>query len=512
MKKALLISLLLLIALAALPAAAETEDFTFEGPMARLTLDTASYQTILTPLNLEAHKDWLSANGIDPEQTKIRFEDDGILLEAYDTANARTLVVTALADVNARELFDVNTLEETERKQYRQSHSNGTFYGIQGIQYASAQWRNYGANLGRFLKLKYARTVGGQVVCRGYQRRTIRNGYTITFDMQVTGRGLKDSDEKALDRALGGFTFLEILSSPVGACKLILTDEPDSEVTTEKITIAGRSEDSAAITATLISLTDNKTSTFSATANSKGKFSLDITFPQQGTYSITLMATTTDSRTAQRTMTVMYQRDYIPINLKTVIPSVINADSLTVSGTTVAGVTVQISVSGPVSLQKSKTGKSFSFTVSTREEGTYQILLTATRKDMSPRLLSFTTVRTLTDAEKLARIQKNAVSVKYSVLKRSLSKYAGKVLTLSGYVIEARKTGEEYVVQLAVNRSGNDYRDFVYIICKTDPSLAVYDHVRMYGTLSENPYVEVVEGSGSHEYPRFELLLFETLN
>ena len=502
-----LIALTLIVGGALVSASAA--DFDFVDLRARLTLDDAGYDMILTPATLDTRQDWMTANGIDPEQTRIRFEDDGVLLEAYDSANGRTLVVSALADVNARELFDVNTLEDTQRKAYRQSHSNGTFYGIQGFDYESAQWKNYGTNVGRFLKLKYSQSVGGQIVRRGYQRRTVRNGYTITFDMQVTGRALKAGDEKALDRVLNGFTFLEIMDSPEGACKLTLTQEPDREVTTEKITIAGKSEDSAAITATLISLTDNKTSNFSVIANSKGKFSLPITFPQQGTYSINLVATAPDGRTSQRSISVMYQRDYIPINLKSGVPATLSGDSLTVSGTTVAGVTVQISVSGPVTMQKSKTGKSFSFTVNTREEGTYQILLTATKKGMSPRMLSYTATRTLTEAEKVERIKKTATQLKYSVLRRSISKYAGKIITLTGYVMETRQVGEEYLVKLAVNRSVNTYKDFVFIVCKTDPALNENDHVRMYGTLSENTYVETVDGA-NEEYPRFELLLFET--
>ena len=512
MKRIILcVCLMVMLAAVCVPALAAKQDYDFNELHARLSLDSAGYDMILTPLTLEDHKDWLAAAGADYEQTVIRYEDDGVLLEAYDSANGRTLVVTALADVNARELFDINLLEDSERKNYRLAHSDGTFYGIQGFNYQSAVWKNYGSNLGRFLKLKYTYVISGKVVRQGYQRRTVRNGYTITLDMQVTGRKPKAADEKALDRALNSLTFLEVLNSPTGACKLNITKEPAREVTTEKVGIAGKTENNAVVTATLISLNDNKTQVFTTTANNKGKFSLNITFPQQGTYSINVVATAPDGRTSQRSLSVMYQRDYIPISLKNGVPANINGDSLTVSGTTVAGVTMQISVSGPVTMQKSKTGKSFSFTIDTRLEGTYQILLTATKKDMSPRMLSFTAVRTVSEDEKTERLKKAAVKLKYSELKRSVAKYAGKMITLSGWVMESRKTGDEYVVRLAVNRSGKTYKDFVYIICKSDPSLGDQEHVRMYGTLSENLYVETAE-SGSAGYPRFELLLFEGLD
>ncbi len=503
---------LLLIAGLTVTAFAATAEYTFDGPRARLTLDTSVYDMILTPQTLEKYEKWLTDHGMTLEDTANRFEDDGVLVEAYDSANGRVLVVTALADVNARELFDVNALEDSERKYYRQSHSNGTFYGLQGYTYNTAQWKNYGSNLGRFLRLKYTLSISGETVHRGYQRRTVRNGYTITFDMQVKGRAPKDADEKALDRAVNSFAFLEILNSPVGACKLTLTTQPEREVTTDTVTIAGKTEAGGSLTATVISLTDSKTSTQSATADGKGKFKMSVKFPQQGTYSINLLAVSPDGRSSQKAMTVMYQRDYIPVNLSTAIPSSISANSLTVSGTTVAGVKVQISVSGPKTMQKSVTRKSFSFTVDTREEGTYTILLTVTKKGMSPRTLSFTTVRSISDAERLERVKKNAEQVKYSTLRKSISKYAGKVLNLSGYVQEVRSAGSEYVVRLAVNRSGSTYKDFIYVICKEDPALTMNQHVRVYGTLSENPYIEVVEGGGSSEYPRLELLAFEELD
>ena len=512
MSKRILILLTVLLVGLAGSASAATLDFNFEGPRARLSLDSAVYDVILTPATLEKNEEWLTAHGMTLSETTVRFEDDGVLVEAYDSANGRVLAVTALQDVNARELFDVNALDESERKAYRQAHSSGLFYGIQGYAYSSAAWKNYGSNLGRFLKLKYTLSLSGEVVRRGYQRRTVRNGYTITFDMQVTGRAAKDADEKALDRALNSFSFLEILNSPEGACKLTLTTQPEREVTTDKVTIAGKSEGGASITATVISLTDSKTSTFSTTANGKGKFSLSVSFPQQGTFSINLLAATPDGRTAQKSMTVMYQRDYIPVNLTTGIPTTLSADSLTVSGTTVAGVTVQLSVSGPKAMQKSVTRKSFSFTVDTRDEGTYQILLTVSKKGMTPRTLSFTTVRSLSDGEKLERVKKGAVKVKYSALNRDIKRYAGSVITLTGYIVEVRETGGEYVAQLAVNRSGSTYKDFIMVICKEDPALSQYQHVRLYGTLSENRYIEIFEGGETNEYPRVELLMFEEID
>ena len=494
------------------PALAVSQTYVFSGPKMQLTFDTSLFDKVLTPETLEAEAEWLTGKGLALAEVKQRYEEDGVLLEAYDSPNSRVLVVSAIEDSDGRDYFDVNTQDVAMRKVYRQSHTNGTLYGLLGYKYDSSVWRNYGSNLARFLKLKYSLTVGGDLICRGYQRRTIRNGYTITLDMQVTGRKQTDADETLLDRMMSGLYFTEVMDTPADTCRLTLTEEPASETTSEKMTIAGKTEAGATVTATLISLTDSKTATFSAVANKSGKFSISMKFPSQGTFSLTVLATTTDGRTAQRSTSVMYQRDYIPLNFKTTVPAVLPEDSLTVSGTTVSGVKTQISVTGPTTMQKSTTSKSFKFTVDTSKEGTYQILITATKKGMSPRTVTFTAARTLTDAERLERAKKKAESVKYSALKSGISRYAGHTIVMTGYVMETRQTGDEWVVKLAINRSGSTYKDLIYVICKEDPKLEVLEHVRMYGTLSENTYVEVVEGSGTSEYPRFELLLFETMN
>lgn len=67
---------------------------------------------------------------------------------------------------------------------YRANHSNGTYCGALGYKFESCEWKNFGTEQGRFLMLKYTLREGGQAR-RGLWRRTIRNGYTITLDMQV---------------------------------------------------------------------------------------------------------------------------------------------------------------------------------------------------------------------------------------------------------------------------------------------------------------------------------------
>ena len=130
---------------------------------------------------------------------------------------------------------------------------------------------------------------------------------------------------------------------------------------------------------------------------------------------------------------------------------------------------------------------------------------------MTPRSITFNATRTLTEAERMDRIKSGATSLKYSALKNSIARYAGKTIVMSGYVMEVVPSNTEWVVKLAINRKNGVYQDFIFVVCRTDPQLGVESHVKMYGTLSENKYVEVTESGQTLEYPRFELLLFEQI-
>ena len=63
---------ILAAALCCATASAATANYTFDELRARLTLDDAGYDMILTPSTLEDHQDWLTSNGVDLEQTRIR--------------------------------------------------------------------------------------------------------------------------------------------------------------------------------------------------------------------------------------------------------------------------------------------------------------------------------------------------------------------------------------------------------------------------------------------------------
>ena len=308
MKKKLLPMLLFsAVLIRVFTSAALAQTYTFSEPQISLNLIDTDYTVILTRDNLAANEDWLLSNGYTVDGMRSVFDSNGILLQAVDAASDRTFVLSAQVTVDSEMYFDVNLQDNDMRKEFRTSHTNGTAYGLLGYNYSRSAWKNYGGTLLRFLCTEYSFRENGQVEHYGYQRRTIRNGYTITLDMQVRNRTLKSSDEKALENMMDGFQFTQILSMPKLPVKLSFSSEPPSSTTSASFTIKGSSARKATVTVNVLSLTSSSSSVFTATANNNGDFSVKVTLPEPGVYSVVVSAEAEDSLRTQISYSVTYQ-------------------------------------------------------------------------------------------------------------------------------------------------------------------------------------------------------------
>ena len=494
--------LLLLMLLFITPALAQT--YSFSNIHASIDVPESEYDVVLTGYNLSTQSSWIAEQGMDFDLVENEFENEGILLKAYDTKNSRVFVLTALEDLDAKTYFDLNRQDENMRKEFRLSHTNGTAYGVLGYTYFTAKWQNYGENALRFLKTSYSLRENGQQVCSGYQRRTIRNGYTITLDMQVAGSA-KDADDKALEALMKTFRFTEVLPMPELPLKLSFTSAPPAETNEATFVVKGTTAKKAAVTATVFSLGAAGSETFTETASSSGSFSIKVKLPSAGAYSVTITAQADDAIPAQRMFSVVYQPGILPIEL-TATPNATLSDKTIISGTTIAGAKAQIAVSGPVEYQKKTTGKAFSFTVDTSAEGEYTFILSVTKKGMEERLFTYHGTRAYTDSERLDHIRASAQKMTYANLSKPQNKGVSVVLT--GTILDIQENTGEYIVKFAMKKSGEIYKEILYAISADRPAFSAGDTVKMYGTADET-YSRLSEGNTVENYPRVIAVLFE---
>ncbi len=498
-----LLSLGCMMLLLITPALAQT--YTFEGVYASVDIPADVYETVLTPYNLSANSAWLSEQGQDYDALINAFEAEGVLLKAYDAEEGRTLVITALKDLDAQTYFDLNNQDEDMRREYRVSHTDGSAYGLLGYSYSSAKWRNYGGSELRFLQTKYSLRQEGQEVCTGYQRRTIRNGYTITLDMQVRGRAAREADEKALEKIMDAFRFTTILPMPELPIKLALTSAPPAETNEETFTIKGTTAKKAKVTATIFSLGASGSKTFTDTAESNGSFSIKVTLPSQGVYSLTLTAEAEGAITAQRMYSITFQKGMLPVDL-TLTPAAALGDTTKVSGSTISGAKTQVAVSGPVNITKSSTKKDFSIEIDTSAEGTYQFVVTVTKKGLDDRVFTFTGVRAYSEIERVDKIKAQAKKIAYENLQKTSNE--GKTVALTGYITEIVPSTGEWVMTFALTKTGEKYKNITYVICEDEPIYQEGDKVKLYARAAGS-YSVLEADNNLKNYPRLEAYFFE---
>ena len=497
----------LIIACAALlcltaPAMAETYSF---GDIRATVEIPEDYTVVLTPYNLSTQTEWLAQQGLDYDALANDFEAEGILLEAFDEKNGRTLVITALRDVDGQTYFDLNNQDEDMRKEYRVSHTNGSAYGVLGYTYSSAKWVNYGKNALRFLNTQYALRQEGQLVCSGYQRRTIRNGYTITLDMQVKDRSAKEADNNALEKVMKSFSFTEILPMPELPVKLAITTAPPTETNDNTFTIKGTTAKKATVTAAVFSIGTNGSSSYTTTAGGNGSFSIKCTLPGQGVYSVTLTSEAEGAITAQRIYSVTYQQGILPVDLLQTPGDTLN-DQTIVSGTTIAGAKIQLAISGPNNYSRTVSGNKFNFKVDTSAEGTYQFVLSVNKKGLTERVFTFSGTRKYTDAERIEKVRDEAKKITYANLSKNENN--GKTVVITGYLTGVTQSINEWVVTVAMTKSGNTYKDIVYVICQEEPPLEEGTMLKVYGKAS-GAYSVINDEGNIKNYPRIDELYME---
>ena len=487
--------------------------------------------TSLTPDNMETNADFLQKRGTAVDVMLQTFKAEGILLQAYGTSGDTCLQITALEDVDARNYFDIDQQTPTTRAKYRREHLDGDAYELLGISYDSAEWKKTTA-YGRFLMLKYVQRLGGKVDHRGFARRTIRNGYTITIDYQVFGRGITAKDNNALNEIMDTWRFTKVLSksgsendsgsaivaedsgsaaAPANNGETQFAKKPPEQTNKATFTVEGTSTPGAQITGSVLRINTLNGIPVEATASKSGKFSFDVTLPQEGVYNLSLTVTVNGAVIQEPVFpAITYDKTMLPVRFDETFPDEIAQNKLTISGVTDSGVQIELNVNGEISTKKSNSRGEFSFTVDTAKEGTYTFALTFTKKGLVDYNVSFNAQRSISDSEEHAKIRADAIKPAHSTLTNKIKGYTGRIMGYTAYVKEIQKqeSGDAWIVYLAFRQTKSGYRDIIVVTTKDEPPVMVDSQVKMYGRCT-GMYPVLGDGDVTEEYPSFELLFWD---
>lgn len=506
MRKRFLVALTLLCLAAVFPALAE--QYSFDAFHAALSLPDGVYETVLTPQNLASHEAFIQLKGGTVEGWAADFKARGIWLQAYDQDTDRVLVVTALEDVDGQRYFDINAAGTNVRADYRKSHGKNGAWSVLGYHYDSISWKNFSS--GRFLQLRYSYRQGGELVCRGFQRRTIRNGHTITLDMQVYGRNVSGADNTALNKVFDTFAFSQVQPVPELPITLAETATAPIETNQRSFTMKGETKGGAKMSAVVMSFTDTQGQVFSATADKNGKYSLPIELPREGNYLMTLTVEYQGLESLSKSYSITYQEGLLPAVITAPPPDIFPQDSFTLMGTTEAGVDLTLSVNGAETKKKTGRDGGFSFKINTASEGGYSINLTLSKKGFNDRNFSYNASRLISQQAKDEALRLKATSPPYAQMAASPENYDGQLLTYTGYLVSKEDVSGEWILRFALEKTQTGFADEMIVTAESDPGLAAGSRVRIYGSLVGKNIGQ--DAAGEEEIlPKLQLALMDAV-
>ena len=508
MRKCLIWIIALLLLLCA-SASADTA-YSFDDVSANLSL--ADSYIVLTADNLSAHTELLGKIGKSKEVVEADFAERGVLLQAWVPELDACLEITAVQDEDSQAYFDLDQQTSQTRSTYRASVLKGQKYKDQGYSIKEAEWKKQTLG-GRFLMIKYKRTLGDQVYW-GYARRAIRNGYTFTLDYQVYNRGLRAKDLNAVNKVANTVSFTLTQTAPVSATGLVqFTAEPPEETNTGEFTVEGKCTPGAHLIGVVMRWSSSEVVRVEATAKKSGSFKLPVTLPGEGVWLMTLTVENDGVVIAEEVFDVTtFNKSLLPVALDQPLPEQLTGDELVISGKTVKAVSVQCLVSNSAGesyekmIRTNNSGK-FSFKVPSSTEADYQITLVFSKKNYSTRRFTQSARRTLTEADIRSKQREQAIKPAYSNLVKKLDAYTGRIMVYSVYITDIQQSGEEWIIFAAMKKNKAGYSNPLVIVSEEEPTFAVGTQQTMLGTCTGSYRIESEEDV--EFYPSFDLLFWD---
>lgn len=508
MRKILPALLLLLLLCIGVCSTASAEVYVLDELYANVDVP-AEFTIVLRPGYLEKYAEWLESKGGSLEETTNDFIRRGVLLQCWNEEGDLCFEVTATQNENTLLIYDVNKQSESVRRTYRLSHYPRNEFEQQGYTFTDATWKNHSRS-DRFLVLPYRRTEMGETLYRGFMRRTIRNGYEITLDLQVHGRSSSNKDNNLLNDIWDTFTFVEIHDMPAAAsAKVNITTPPPRETNENNFIMEGTAAEGVKLTSVVIGLNYKTPLLYEVVVGDSGKFKIPVSLPKEGVYMMTITGEHEGEDVIELAYPITYSRTLLTVNVTSEVPSVIETGHLHITGTSEPGAEIQLFLNSEAVDTKKVTSKGkFAVDFSFPEEGVYELTMVFSKKGLGDRRISYTISRKWSDADTLKQLEKDAIKPSYKNLVNKMSGYEGRIMGYTGYVMSASQSGDEWIMQMALSRKNSKYSNYILVICPEEPAYAVGSKVLMYGTcLGMSASVDGEGEEVGESYPCFELLL-----
>ena len=501
LRKTWIRALLCACCLLGLCGAARAEEMNLTSVDAKLAFPDA--WLVVTPASLPVYAAILGDAGLDPVAIERRFNSDGVAAEGWseDFSDGYRLMVRE--DERSQRIFDIERATAAQRKAIAASFTDKQAWRLTPLRYQEAAWQTH-PTMGRFLFLRYNVLEDDEIVERGVQYFTIRNGRNYILDWTIRGRRFTNKDLAYFKGVLAGFTFTVQHPAPPLPAALSVTGGLPTESGNGQLTLRGTTEASAGLV--LSRLVDDALETLSVgAANRNGTFTLHATLEDEGVYALVLTASKDGFQDTQLTSTLVFEGGLLPIHIDALPEARHEANSFTLSGKAPSGTQLQLLDGKQVISRRVGSSGTFSFQMNTASAGPYNWTLVADLKGYAQRRITIDFVREYTAEQELETMRRNAQRVAYAQLIARGEAHQGKILAYSGQVLALTEGEGTWFLRLDVSTRKNDPPEPVVFLCAEEPPVAQGQQVTCYG-LVRPAYIEQEVGGADLVVPCLVLL------
>lgn len=443
--------LILLAALWAVPAA-QAQKISMDE--ANLEFTYPQTWLVVSPQLALVYAPLLEEAGMDAEKLSEELTEYGVVSRAYHPDFTQHMSVLTKTDALSQEIFDMARVTDEQRKEIRSMAEKGRFWETTGLRVQDVEWQKEGGAY--WLYIHYTRVFGDQITGRGLRYVTVKNGMYVMLDWQMdngrfSNRNLKDFRARTHDLKV-----TRQLDMPQVSVRL--SAEIPSETNQAEFEITGKATGGAALVLETPDTDGTMHSIAVGEAAANGRFALNVELEEEGVYELLLTAIVDGMTDSTIAGTITYSAKTLPVTLAGVEEGgvhTVTKNKVTISGTTLAG--VQMQLVSPFGLTKKTSGKngSFSFDVTTKEEGEYKYTLILNKSGFDQRRVPFTLVRVMTDDEERAAVRATAEKISYKTLQRGLDENRGKIMSIYGPVTQVSDAGSVQYIRMQFNKGAD---------------------------------------------------------
>ena len=502
MKRILSFLIFILLAMGASAAGAQTIVMD-EGHAA---FDYPDSWLVVSPQLCGVYAPLLEDAGLDADEIAKELVDTGTLSRAYNADFTQYLAVLIGEDELSQEIYEIDAMTDTQKNTLRRRAEGNSLWETTGLRAQDVEWQK--ENGENWLYIHYTVTRSGATVGRGLRYITVHNGLYVELDWRIASGRFSGRDLNTFRARLADITITESLAEPVRDVKL--TAEIPAETSTAQVTISGTATAGATVIAETPDGSGAMLTLDAETASSSGQFTLALELEKEGNYDIAVTASKEGMNDASLSGMIAYSAKTLPVS-GIAESQTVTSDRVTISGTTLAGASLQLVTPFGVSKKRALNDGTFSFELTTETAGDYSYTLILDKSGYNQRRLPFTITRVTTDEQEKDKIRQTAVKLSYKALQQDKEANRGKVMRLYGPVSEISSSGSIHYIRLQYNKDakGKWYNDVV-IIADTDTGAKVGDMMTAVVTV-DGVYSEQDASGHDVTVPRFTLLFVDKI-